>query len=277
MKLLYSFPVSTVGAISMVVVSLVLGSCRTRKEARIDMDPSQAIDFSPVAVTLDPVQFQWLDSKFNAEIVNNGSSNKVNGKLKIRNDSLIWASIRGAGIIEVFRIMASTDSVKVLNYLDKEYFLGDYKFLKSETGFNLTYKQFEAIFTGNPVFILPQSSYVVSVSGNDTILSTSSVNDFITLRNSGQTPNVLFQALWVGANNRIYRNVIFDPSNKVELEVKYSAFDETSGKLFPMHVDAKVVGDSANLQIQIDYSGLQWDKPGSFPFSIPNSYKRIEP
>lgn len=74
-------------------------------------------------VTPTPAKsYEWLISKFDIDVEGNGLSfYDLSGQLRMRRDSLVWLSITAAMGVEVARVKVSTDSVWVINRLEKTY------------------------------------------------------------------------------------------------------------------------------------------------------------
>lgn len=66
--------------------------------------------------------YEWLTSKIDINVEGNGLSfDDLSGQLRMRRDSLVWLSITAAMGVEVARVKVSTDSVWVINRLEKTY------------------------------------------------------------------------------------------------------------------------------------------------------------
>lgn len=93
--------------IAFLALLLVATSCASRKKT----------------VTPTPAKsYEWLISKFDIDVEGNGLSfDDLSGQLRMRRDSLVWLSITAAMGVEVARVKVSTDSVWVINRLEKTY------------------------------------------------------------------------------------------------------------------------------------------------------------
>jgi hypothetical protein len=93
-------------------------------------------------------------------------------------------------------------------------------------------------------------------------------------RNSSQPANFLFQALWF--NNQLHkRNLIYDPKNKVELDLQYTLHEMVDSNLLPKTLQLTLVSDSSNTRFGIDYTKIILNSSFDFPFSIPDNYERM--
>ena len=66
--------------------------------------------------------YEWLTSKVDIDVEgNNMALNDLTGQLRMRRDSLVWLSVTATMGVEVARIKVSTDSVWVVNKIEKTY------------------------------------------------------------------------------------------------------------------------------------------------------------
>lgn len=93
--------------LSAVIVLLLATSCASRKKT---VAPAQ------------PQAFEWMTSNMDIQAEGNSMSfNDLSGQLRIRHDSIVWLSVTATMGVEVLRAKISTDSIWVLNRLEKSY------------------------------------------------------------------------------------------------------------------------------------------------------------
>lgn len=93
--------------IAFLTLLLAATSCASRKKT-----------VPPAPVT----SYEWLTSKIDIDVEgNNMAFNDLSGQLRICRDSLVWLSVSASMGVEVARIKVSTDSVWVINRLEKTY------------------------------------------------------------------------------------------------------------------------------------------------------------
>jgi len=82
-------------------------SCGTRKKT---------------VVPLQPKPFEWVTANMDIQAEANGQLfDNLSGQIRIRRDSLLWFSITATMGVEVVRAKVSTDSVWIINRLEKTY------------------------------------------------------------------------------------------------------------------------------------------------------------
>lgn len=86
---------------------LVASSCASRKKTVV---PTQ------------PQAFEWLTANLSIQAEDNGVLfDDLSGQLRMRQDSLVWLSVTATMGVEVLRAKVSSDSVWIVNRLEKTY------------------------------------------------------------------------------------------------------------------------------------------------------------
>ena len=99
--------VKTLTKIAFLCLLLAATSCASRKKTVV-----------PTPAT----SYEWLTSKVDIDVEGNSMAiNDLTGQLRMRRDSLVWLSVTATMGVEVARIKVSTDSVWVVNKIDKTY------------------------------------------------------------------------------------------------------------------------------------------------------------
>jgi hypothetical protein len=259
-------------------VGFSLTACHSRKKVQIEVnDNVRTVKTTGEDVQIGYADFEWFDGKFNAEVNNDGKVNSLKGRVRMRQDSLIWISIKpDVAIIEVFRLLISKDSVKFINYLEKEYFTGELSFISQMVQYDVSYSMLQGLFAGNPHFMFPLNQYEVSVSESDTLLSSSDMKTYLEARKAKTSAQFLFQAVWINAKKKAWRSLVYDPKNRIELDIQYPEYQTVDSTVFPLSAQLTIVGDTTNTRFNFTYTKTVLNQPFDFPFSIPDSYKPIE-
>ncbi len=78
-----------------------------------------------------------------------GASTNFNINVRMQNDSIIWISISPLLGIEVARVVATRDSIKFLDRLNKRYSATDYRYINETLDLNVDYDIMQGVLTGN--------------------------------------------------------------------------------------------------------------------------------
>ena len=110
--------------IAFLILLLAATSCTSRKKT---VAPTQ------------PQAFEWLTAKLDIQAEGNGQSfNDLSGQMRMRKDSVVWMSVTATMGVEVARIKVSTDSVWVVNRLDKVYLAEPLDTISAQLGMPLS-------------------------------------------------------------------------------------------------------------------------------------------
>lgn len=214
--------------------------------------------------------FQTLSARLNVEldIPDKNLTSRVD--LKMVKDSVFQLSVQPFLGIEVFRIELTTDSIKVLDRMNKRYVAEGYAGLKGQTPIDFNFYNLQALFT-NHIF----------VPGKQTITS----RDYsrFKLRQEGSDAEIkikdsmgLIYFFLTDREEKLLSTQISDAAEKYTMLWKYSDFRENGKQLFPMLMSASVSAkDSKGGSIIMQFSRLQTDVPLKMDFSIPAKYKRV--
>ena len=132
-------------------VVLALGSCVSRKK---------------VVVPPQPAQFEWLTAHIDIEAEMNGTHySNLAGQLRMRRDSVLWASVSTLGM-EVVRLKMTTDSVWFINRLDKTYLADPLDLVSYAFDTIVTVNLVQSMLLGNPNGCAPQENQVVELKSD---------------------------------------------------------------------------------------------------------------
>lgn len=134
--------------ILLLLAVLLLASCASRKKT--------------VAPT-PPQSFEWLTAKLDIQAGGNGLSfDDLSGQLRMRKDSLVWVSVTAMGI-ELARMKVSTDSVWVINRMDKTYLAEPLDAISGQLGMPLSLPLVQAQLLGNNEGLAPTENQTVQL------------------------------------------------------------------------------------------------------------------
>ena len=127
---------------------LALGSCASRKKT---VTPPQ------------PAQFEWLTAHIDMEVETQGASySNLTGQMRMRRDSVVWASVSTLGI-EVVRAKMTADSIWVLNRLEKTYLAEPVDSVAYALNVPVSLALVQYMLLGNPTGCAPEENQVVEL------------------------------------------------------------------------------------------------------------------
>ena len=126
---------------------LVATSCASRKKT---VQPQQ------------PQSFEWLTANMSIQVEGNGQSfNDLSGQLRMRRDSLVWLSVTAMMGMEVLRAKVSTDSVWIVNRLEKSYLAEPLDTISAQLGIPLSLPLVQILLLDNNQGLPPVENQTV--------------------------------------------------------------------------------------------------------------------
>ncbi|MGV3590006.1 MAG: DUF4292 domain-containing protein [Adhaeribacter sp.] len=217
------------------------------------------------------LEFKYFNARGRMQVEDEGDKITTNINIRMRKDSIIWISIIPALGIEAARIRLTQDSVYMLNRLKKEYFAGDYSFIKQKYKVDVTFDLLQAILLGN---------YMPATEGKEKII------DEKPLQHSRQEQANLLIDQFIDLNsNKLKKITIKDQDTKNSISVDYSQFEQIENRHFAKAALIVVQQGQAEKEknkdqtkgaiASIDYNRINLNESAmAFPFSVPSGYKR---
>jgi hypothetical protein len=226
--------------------------------------------------------FSKFSAKADVEYTNrNNESESFDVNMRICKDSVIWISITPLLGIEVARVLITPDSLRILDRLKKTCTTRDYSYLEDLLKTKVNFEIMQAVMVGN-YFPYLKNEKLKSVYEDSTFLILSTMNKRQARRvmEEKDVNKPIVQDFWIDSNFKIQKSKITDDKLDRTLEAVYSNFFEvnpeksTAGKnVLPKNI-AVTVAASAPLKIKVQFSKVTADDALSFPFTIPEKYKR---
>ena len=169
--------------------------------------------------------------------------------IRVRKDSLIWASVTAPFGIELFRVILTKDSVYYINRTNKTYFVKPIAHISKIIKTDIAFNEIQEMIMANPKVV--KKKYSFDKTNDDFILST---QDYIyTISNF----------------YRIRQGVLIYKENS--LMYTYSNFSFEND--FPEQIELIVKSASKNVyNLKLNYSKVVFDQEQQTPFKIPSSY-----
>lgn len=250
----------------LLVMGLCFWDCQRTHLKHISANPTIKRKYRNKVLT-EKVDFKYLQSKCKIEYTDGLDQFTSLASIRLKRDSVIWVSINPALGVEVVRCLLTTDSVFVLNKLQKEYYKFSYSDLSRKLHFDLNYQLVQEILLGNTPF---------DQSDEDSIRNFADTSYSILLQ---RRKNVAVENIIRHKNSKLERLTMKEDSTGNSLEITYENFLPLEGILFP-HVNKISMVYFNKKGIQNTYIGIEHkqvetsDHSLKFPFSISPKYER---
>ena len=228
---------------------LTITSCVVKKNNFLDKDIKS--DKTPIdlieKINSKNNNSSWMRLKGSVNVdQENSESIALNTVIKIKRDSLIWASISAPFGIELFRIMLNQDSLYFINHVNKTYFIRPIIFTERFINMKLKYNDIQDLLIGD--LRIEQKDYVHQ---NTFLLSIKNKKYLI--------DSTLYKPL----------KIIYQHENNL-IEVKYDYLENIE---FPQKIQ---LSSNLDKRISIKYNKHLFDKKQKIVFNIPKSYANVQ-
>ncbi len=205
-------------------------------------------------------------AKIKATYIDGKNSNTITLKLRAQKDSIIWMSATMLGI-PLAKIKITQTEVQFYEKLGKQYFEGDFALLSDFLGTEVAFDEVQNLLLGQAILDLKKKKYIADIDDDSYML---------TPKEQEHLYDIFF---WLNPDNfRIDKQVLTTKAtnSKNEVTVVYDEYQEIEGEFFPK----KMVVTAANFDgvktLKLDYKSVEFDRKLSFPFDIPDGYKKIQ-
>ena len=214
--------------------------------------------------------WQWMEAKFNADIRVGDERFSAKGRLRMRNDSLIWLSIKpDIAIIEVFRIIIVNDTAQVLDLLNKKYYSGSVRQATSWLGPESSLAELQNIIWGYPFLIYPKENFSSYLADKEAVLST-----FGSLEEPS-LPNIDGQRLRFFGLGRLSQSLIVRAAEQQRIRMEFTGYHPIEKQLWPGKIEISTRANAKDIRISLDMQRVQLQGPLDFPFTVPDAYPRF--
>jgi hypothetical protein len=191
---------------------------------------------------------------------------KATANVRMRKDSVIWISLSATLGIEALRCLITTDSIFVIDRVNKQYLALDYEAMRNKFNFDINYGIIQSIILGELPKKRKDSDKVVR-DGDYFVLS-QKLGD-ISIKNYVNSTSMQLTQVRM-------KELATDHS----LNLNYGNFQYLEEYIFPykslVNLKYSLQDKPVETRITVDYNKAQIEeKEVRFPFNIPQKYPRI--
>jgi hypothetical protein len=208
------------------------------------------------------VAFSTLYIKSNVRYDDGKQSQNVTAEIKIKKDEQILVSIRFLGITMAKALITP----KTVGYYEKikgTYFEGDFSTLSQWLGTDLDYDKVQNMLLGRAIDDLRIGKYTESKV--DQTIQLDEVLD-----------SKMKKSFFFDANTYLLKNQeIEQTSESRKIQIGYSNHSTYKEAIVPLTVLIHTFQAKGTTEINLEYNTVTFNEELSFPYAVPNDYKRI--
>jgi hypothetical protein len=263
---------------SLFLTSLLISSCSTKKNIIRQPLREEGEAYLLGKLTESELKFDWLTARCNVAVIDDKKSKtEFNGQIRMKADSVLWISLSPALGIEVARLMITSDSIKFINRLDKNYFTGDFDFISNKFQTTVDFDILQAIILGNDMHSYENESFRAGIDRMEYKLQSTNRHKNRKFHKQKDNPKILVQNIWLNPDNfKITRINLkeFGEDNK-RLQADYTSFKAVDSQLFPSTLIIEIQSEK-KLTVEINFTRLELNSAQVFPFKIPDNYVKMK-
>ena len=207
-------------------------------------------------------EFSTLYIKSSARYADDKQTQNVTAEIRIKKDEQILISIRFLGITMAKALITPT-MVSYYEKINGNYFEGDFSSLSQWLGTDLDYNKIQNMLLGQAIDDLTKGKYIESLLEHTYRLDdTSNINTKKSFFLDADKFLVQKQEITQTAEERMIKEAYAD--SKVYNEA-----------ILPSSVLINTFQKKGNTEINLQYNSVTFNQELSFPYSVPNGYKRI--
>ncbi|PSR04233.1 MAG: hypothetical protein BRD50_04220 [Bacteroidetes bacterium SW_11_45_7] len=238
----------------------LLAACKTKKESA---SPSELSPLKAKRLMAEMMSHQKDYNSFSArasvQYQNGDNSQSFNANLQYQKDSAFLAKITATLGIEAARMMISRDAVRIINRLKKQYTEKSFQNYGDVLPFPVRLELVQNVLLGN-AFVDEKGDISSSVEGQFHVLTVNGKKVKTTI--------------WLNPDNFTKeRMLVEDLTSGRRMTVRYSDYREKKNELFPYKQQIQFQGEK-QMQLDMTFTQLELNDDVSFPFSIPDQYKK---
>ena len=206
--------------------------------------------------------FSTLYIKANARYADDKQAQNVTAEIKIKKDQQILVSIRFIGITMAKASITPT-SVSYYEKIKGTYFEGDFSALSQWLGTDLDYNKIQNMLTGEALDDLNKGKYTKILLDNLYRLDDA---------NNGNTQ----KSYYINPSDfSINKQEVIQKTENRTIQIVYPERVAHKEANLPSTVVINTVQPKGKSEINLNYNSVSFNEELSFPYSIPDGYKRI--
>lgn len=247
----------------MLVLALLWTSCKSLAVLP-NKAPVDKVDLKLLSKQMNKqhAKFNHLRGRLKATYDNGKNKQQVIVSLRMTQDEKIWMSANM--LIPIAKLMITPKAVQFYEKFQKTFFEGDVDFINRQFNTQFGFQNLQDLLLGKPVIGLQKGRWKQIANPIDYVLSPRGrIKDFQPTYFVDPTTFLLKEQRFVL------------PQGQRILSFKYPEYQKVGGENLPKRVEISFLEGKELLQVQLEFSRLNFPKNITFPFSIPAGYQPI--
>lgn len=279
----------------LVVIATGLSSCRTARNITAEKIRPISTNKLLKRVEQNAFDYDYLTiRRINCRFSSSETNANFRVRLKALKDEKILVSISKINI-PVGRVLLTPDSVKYVNYIDRNYFVDDYSFLSKFLNIDLDFESIQSILTNNAFSYRNDQrnkdfrSFETTVEDGLYLLQSENDRKMSKMEDEGSKIKIqrrlkrfdeealIFQKMYFSPLNfALNKLIIEDLTNNRTLQMKFSDFEKLKKHEYPGAIEMSMTSPKETIDLNLKMNGFSTEKIDEISLSIPDKYEHIK-
>jgi hypothetical protein len=260
------------------LMMIILYSCSPSRKALRAPLKEEGVGFLLGKLRQNETKFKTLSGKADVEFKDNHHALNFKINYKIVKDSAIWVSIVPLLGIEVSRLMLTQDSVKYIDRINSQYFVGNYDYIAKIFGVNFDFDIIQSLIIANDLNTYDNEQFMARVDNNEYYLYNYNRRLYRKyIKNQSDSTRILLQDMWLNNDNyKITKFRIRETMRRnTAVEVNYQHYKPINNYLLPFTYNVLIKAEH-DVSVNIELVKVVLDEPLNLQFKIPAKYKPLQ-
>lgn len=225
------------------------------------------------------LQYNWIYAKADVETLIDGEDHNLDIRVRGRKDSAIWISIQAVGLVDVAKLLITKDTVKMVVYVKKQYFVGDFNYINQILNADLDFDLIQAALFGNSAEFYDDDDRLKPLVDREAckyVLSTERKKKYKRIVSGQDSLKRSLQAMTINPENyKIVNNSFTDVATGRVFNANYDKFSVNDSVYAPRYVNIDIKAEK-KINVKINYVRIEINQPQKMPLNIPKSYEAIQ-
>ena len=204
-----------------------------------------------------------LRARIKATYISKKIKQSLSINLRFKDDKFLWMSANV--LVPVAKLLMTNEKIFFYEKFQKNYYEGDYEFLKSILGTNFTLQNIQNIFIGNPIDNLNKSK----------IKRIDNPEYYVFINTSAEKYRSTYFFDTESFRIREQRFLLLDNKSSI-LSIKYPLYQKVNGKTIPKEIQISSFVNGEFVSIILEFIRADYPKELTIPFKFPDGYNKIK-
>ncbi|AYN05883.1 DUF4292 domain-containing protein [Flavobacterium sp. 140616W15] len=251
----------------MILLLVFIVSCKSKSGAVQGNNNKEEVNLISANKIIDghynnKLQFSTLYIKASAKYSDDKQSQNVTAEIKIKKDEQILVSIRFLGIT-MAKALITPNSVSYYEKIGSSYYEGDFSSLSKWLGTDLDFNKVQNLLLGAAIDDLKKGKYI------ETLI------DRVYRLDEAKETDIKKSFFFEADTFLLEKEQISQTSKNIMMQIAYGDNKTFDQGTLPRSIAIEAIQPKGKTEINLNYNTITFNEELSFPYSVPNGYKKI--